>query len=149
MKFTRLVFGIKAAAIAGSFLFLINPATAQDEAVNSIEEVIVTSQRVEESLQDVPIAVTALTSEMLDDMQIESGSDLQMITPSLSFQGGDAGGGTFNIRGITNLAVSATSESGVEIHVNDLPVGSTTMQDGEFFDMERIEVLRGPQGTLY
>ena len=149
MKFTRLAFGIKAAVIAGSFLFLINPATAQDEAVNSIEEVIVTSQRVEESLQDVPIAVTALTSEMLDDMQIESGSDLQMITPSLSFQGGDAGGGTFNIRGITNLAVSATSESGVEIHVNDLPVGSTTMQDGEFFDMERIEVLRGPQGTLY
>ena len=149
MKFTRLAFGIKAAAIAGSFLFLINPAAAQDEAVNSIEEVIVTSQRVEESLQDVPIAVTALTSEMLDDMQIESGSDLQMITPSLSFQGGDAGGGTFNIRGITNLAVSATSESGVEIHVNDLPVGSTTMQDGEFFDMERIEVLRGPQGTLY
>ena len=149
MKFTRLVFGIKAAAIAGSFLFLINPATAQDEAVNSIEEVIVTSQRVEESLQDVPIAVTALTSEMLDDMQIESGSDLQMITPSLSFQGGDAGGGTFNIRGITNLAVSATSESGVEIHVNDLPVGSTTMQDGEFCDMERIEDLRGPQGTLY
>ena len=149
MKFTRLAFGIKAAVIAGSSLFLINPATAQDEAVNSIEEVIVTSQRVEESLQDVPIAVTALTSEMLDDMQIESGSDLQMITPSLSFQGGDAGGGTFNIRGITNLAVSATSESGVEIHVNDLPVGSTTMQDGEFFDMERIEVLRGPQGTLY
>lgn len=149
MKFTRLAFDIKAAVIAGSFLFLINPATAQDEAVNSIEEVIVTSQRVEESLQDVPIAVTALTSEMLDDMQIESGSDLQMITPSLSFQGGDAGGGTFNIRGITNLAVSATSESGVEIHVNDLPVGSTTMQDGEFFDMERIEVLRGPQGTLY
>ena len=140
MKFTRLAFGIKAAAIAGSFLFLINPAAAQDEAVNSIEEVIVTSQRVEESLQDVPIAVTALTSEMLDDMQIESGSDLQMITPSLSFQGGDAGGGTFNIRGITNLAVSATSESGVEIHVNDLPVGSTTMQDGEFFDMQRIQV---------
>ena len=149
MKFTRLAFGIKAAAIAGSLLLLINPAAAQDRAVNSIEEVIVTSQRVEESLQDVPIAVTALTSEMLDDMQIESGSDLQMITPSLSFQGGDAGGGTFNIRGITNLAVSATSESGVEIHVNDLPVGSTTMQDGEFFDMERIEVLRGPQGTLY
>ena len=108
-----------------------------------------TSQRVEESLQDVPIAVTALTADMLEDQQIQSGSDLQLVTPSLNFQGNDAGGGAFNIRGITNLAVSATAESGVEIHMNDLPLGSTTMQDGEFLDMERIEVLRGPQGTLY
>ena len=149
MKFIKFIDSLKAVAIAGSFLILINPAAAQDETVNSIEEVIVTSQRVEESLQDVPIAVTALTANMLDDMQIESGSDLQLVTPSLNFQGNDSGGGAFNIRGITNLAVSATAESGVEIHVNDLPVGSTTMQDGEFLDMERIEVLRGPQGTLY
>ena len=122
----------------------------QSQAAESvIEEVIVTSQRVEESLQDVPIAVTALTAEMLEDQQIQSGSDLQLVTPSLNFRGNDAGGGAFNIRGITNLAVSQTAESGVEIHVNDLPVGSTTMQDEEFLDMERIEVLRGPQGTLY
>ena len=149
MRITNFFNGLKIAAIACSFMFLINPAAAQDEAVNTIEEVIVTSQRVEESLQDVPIAVTALTAEMLEDQQIQSGSDLQLVTPSLSFQGDDARGGAFNIRGITNLAVSQTAESGVEIHVNDLPVGSTTMQDGEFLDMERIEVLRGPQGTLY
>jgi len=140
---------LKVSVLSLSLLFLAYPAQSQESSASLIEEIIVTSQRTEESLQDVPIAVTALTGDMLEDMQIESGSDLQMITPSLSFQGGDAGGGTFNIRGITNLAVSATSESGVEIHVNDLPVGSTTMQDGEFFDMERIEVLRGPQGTLY
>lgn len=130
------------------FIF-VTPVPAQDTEVTSIEEVIVTSQRVEESLQDVPIAVTALTADMLEDQQIQSGSDLQLLTPSLNFQGNDAGGGSFNIRGITNLAVSPTAESGVEIHVNDMPVGSTTMQDGEFLDMERIEVLRGPQGTLY
>jgi len=140
---------LKISVLSLSLLFLAYPVQSQESSASLIEEIIVTSQRTEESLQDVPIAVTALTGDMLEDMQIESGSDLQMITPSLSFQGGDAGGGTFNIRGITNLAVSATSESGVEIHVNDLPVGSTTMQDGEFFDMERIEVLRGPQGTLY
>jgi outer membrane receptor protein involved in Fe transport len=149
MRIIKLFFGLKTAAIAGGLFLLINPVAAQDQAVNSIEEVIVTSQRVEESLQDVPIAVTALTAEMLEDQQIQSGSDLQLVTPSLSFQGADARGGAFNIRGITNLAVSATAESGVEIHMNDLPLGSTTMQDGEFLDMERIEVLRGPQGTLY
>jgi outer membrane receptor protein involved in Fe transport len=140
---------LKASFLSLSLLFLAYPVQSQESSASLIEEIIVTSQRTEESLQDVPIAVTALTSSMLEDMQIEGGSDLQLVTPSLSFQGSDATGGTFNIRGITNLAVSATAESGVEIHVNDLPVGSTTMQDGDFLDMERIEVLRGPQGTLY
>ncbi|MDA9784850.1 TonB-dependent receptor [Gammaproteobacteria bacterium] len=140
---------LKISVLSLSLLFLAYPAQSQESSASFIEEIIVTSQRTEESLQDVPIAVTALTGDMLEDMQIESGSDLQLVTPSLSFQGADARGGAFNIRGITNLAVSATAESGVEIHVNDLPVGSTTMQDGEFLDLERIEVLRGPQGTLY
>jgi outer membrane receptor protein involved in Fe transport len=144
-KYSRL----KASVLSLSLLLLAYPVHSQESSASLIEEIIVTSQRTEESLQDVPIAVTALTSSMLEDMQIEGGSDLQLVTPSLSFQGSDATGGTFNIRGITNLAVSATAESGVEIHVNDLPVGSTTMQDGDFLDMERIEVLRGPQGTLY
>ena len=140
---------LHASVLAASLLFVMQPLHSQVASGSLIEEIIVTSQRTEESLQDVPIAVTALTADMLNDMQIESGSDLQLVTPSLNFQGNDAGGGAFNIRGITNLAVSATAESGVEIHVNDLPVGSTTMQDGEFLDMQRIEVLRGPQGTLY
>ena len=140
---------LKTSVLSLSLLFLAYPAQSQESSASLIEEIIVTSQRTEESLQDVPIAVTALTGDMLEDMQIESGSDLQLVTPSLSFQGADARGGAFNIRGITNLAVSATAESGVEIHVNDLPVGATTMQDGEFLDLERIEVLRGPQGTLY
>jgi outer membrane receptor protein involved in Fe transport len=140
---------LKVSALSLSLLFLAYPAQSQESSASLIEEIIVTSQRTEESLQDVPIAVTALTSNMLEDMQIEGGSDLQLVTPSLSFQGSDATGGAFNIRGITNLAVSPTAESGVEIHVNDMPVGATTMQDGDFLDMERIEVLRGPQGTLF
>ncbi len=140
---------LNASVLAASLLFVMQPVHSQVASGSLIEEIIVTSQRTEESLQDVPIAVTALTSSMLEDMQIESGSDLQLVTPSLSFQGSDASGGSFNVRGITNLAVSPTAESGVEIHVNDLPVGATTMQDGDFLDMERIEVLRGPQGTLF
>ena len=132
--------------IVGVFSF--TPTLIAEEGA-VLEEIVVTSQRTEESLQDVPIAVTAISAQMLKDQQIEGGSDLQLVTPSLSFQGGDSSGGSFNIRGITNLAVSATAESGVETHINDLPVGSYTMQDGDFFDLERVEVLRGPQGTLY
>ena len=76
MKINNYFYFLGIAVITCSFLLLVNPVVAQDEAVNSIEEVIVTSQRVEESLQDVPIAVTALTAEMLEDQQIQSGSDL-------------------------------------------------------------------------
>ena len=108
-------------------VFSYAPALMAAEAEGAVlEEIVVTSQRTEESLQDVPIAVTAISAQMLEDQQIEGGSDLQLVTPSLSFQGGDSSGGSFNIRGITNLAVSATAESGVETHVNDLPVGSYT-----------------------
>ena len=114
---------LKISVLSLSLLFLAYPAQSQESSASIIEEIIVTSQRTEESLQDVPIAVTALTGDMLEDMQIESGSDLQLVTPSLSFQGADARGGAFNIRGITNLAVSATADSGVEIQVYDLPVG--------------------------
>ena len=112
------------------------------------DEVVVTAQRQEQSLQDVPIAVSAFTADDLATKQIEDGTDLQLVVPGLQFAPTD-NGGSFSIRGLRNFAVGATSDSGVEIHMNDLPMGRTTMQDSGFFDMERIEVLRGPQGTLF
>lgn len=129
-------------------LFMPSISFSADE--DTFDEIIVTSQRTEESLQDVPIAVTAFTQESLDAKQIQYASDLQTSVPGLTFSpSAFSGGGGFDIRGITNLAVSASSDSGVEVHMNDLPMGATTNQDGQFFDMERIEVLRGPQGTLF
>ena len=109
------------------------PAFAQA----SLEEVIVTAQRVEQSLQDVPLAVSAFSADALKEQQIEGMSDLQLAAPSLQFAASDGTGGAFSIRGITNLATSATADSGVEVHVNDIPMGRTTAQDGEFFDLER------------
>ena len=103
--------------IVGVFSF--TPTLIAEEGA-VLEEIVVTSQRTEESLQDVPIAVTAISAQMLEDQQIEGGSDLQLVTPSLSFQGGDSSGGSFNIRGITNLAVSATAESGVAVSYTHL-----------------------------
>ena len=120
---------------------------AQD---NALEEVTVTSQRQEQSLQDVPLAVTAFDADDLLEQQIEEASDLQLVVPGLTFAPtAFSGGGGFDIPGITNLAVSASADAGVAIHMNDLAMGSTTLQDGTFFDMERIEVIRGPAGTLF
>ena len=75
-----------------------------------LEEVIVTAQRIEQSLQDVPLAVSAFSADALAEQQIETMSDLQLATPSLQFAAADGRGGSFAIRGITNLATSATIE---------------------------------------
>ena len=98
-----------------------------DESDESVfDEVVVTAQRQEQSLQDVPIAVSAFDSEGLETQQIEGGSDLQLVVPGLQFSPTDSGG-SFAIRGLRNFAVGATSDSGVEIHMNDLPMGRSFM----------------------
>jgi len=118
------------------------------EATSGIEEVIVTAQRTAESIQDVPIAVTAMTGEMLEEKQVITVSDLQMNAPSVSFTPTNFGSNSFSIRGIGRLVTASTGDAGVSIHVNEIamPVNLTAV---EFYDMERVEVLRGPQGTLY
>ena len=120
-------------------------AEADDSA---IEEVIVTAQRTAESIQDVPIAVTALTGNMLEDRQVINPSDLQLNAPSVTFTATNFGNSSFSIRGIGRLVISGTGEAGVSTHMNEIAV-STNLNTIEFFDMERVEVLRGPQGTLY
>ncbi len=115
----------------------------------TIEEVIVTAQRSEQSLQDVPIAVSAFTDEVLAERQIEYASDIQLQVPGVAFTATQFGAGGFSIRGITNLATAASSDAGVEIHLNGLPMGLTSVSEIQYLDMERLEVLRGPQGTLF
>ena len=132
-------------AIAASIIM-----SASAYAQSTLEEVIVTAQRTEQSLQSVPIAVSAFTSEILEERQIEVSSDLQLQVPGITFSSGTfSGGGGFSIRGITNLATAASADAGVEIHMNGLPLGSTSATEVGFLDMERVEVLRGPQGTLF
>ena len=115
----------------------------------TIEEVIVTAQRTEQSLQDVPIAVSAFTEEVLAERQIEYASDIQLQVPGVAFTATQFGAGGFSIRGITNLATAASADAGVEIHMNGLPLGETSVSEIQYLDMERLEVLRGPQGTLF
>ena len=138
-KFFKIAF-----ALAGSFFI-----TASLYAQATIEEVIVTAQRTEQSLQDVPIAVSAFTEEVLADRQIEYASDIQLQVPGVQFTATQFGAGGFSIRGITNLATGASTDAGVEIHMNGLPLGNTSVSEIQYLDMARLEVLRGPQGTLF
>ena len=133
-----------ALAIASSFF-----VTTSLYAQATIEEVIVTAQRSEQSLQDVPISVSAFTDEVLADRQIEYASDIQLQVPGVAFTATQFGAGGFSIRGITNLATAASADAGVEIHLNGLPLGDTSVSEIQYLDMERLEVLRGPQGTLF
>lgn len=117
-----------------------------------LEEIIVTSERREASLQDVPIAVSTLDVEQLGNLQITEARDLQRYVPSLNMFN--------NITSPTNLSLSlrgglqqdasiVTAESPIGIYVDDIYVGRLNGNDVTLSDIERVEVLRGPQGTLY
>ncbi len=136
-------FKISLAIVAAAFLSV--TAFAQ----STIEEVIVTAQRTEQSLQDVPIAVSAFTEDMLEERQMEFASDIQLQVPGLGYTADGFNGGGFSIRGVANFATAASADAGVEVHINGLPIGSTSTNEAGFLDMARIEVLRGPQGTLF
>jgi len=133
-------------------LFAIGPAAqAQQQAPDGVfvEEVVVTAQRRAESLQEVPISVSAFDSAALDRNQIESFTDVQLNTPNLSFSKTNFTTSSFQIRGIGNATVGAAADAGVSVHVNDLPLTQARLYELEYFDIERLEILRGPQGTLF
>ena len=123
-------------------------AAESEEAEGVVEEVIVTAQRVAESIQDVPISVTALTEDAIEDRQVITPSDLQINASNVTFTATNFGGSSFSIRGVGNLVIARSGEPGVSQHLNEIAV-VTNLNTFEFFDMERVEILRGPQGTLF
>ena len=127
-------------------------ATAADEASNGTEsvldEVVVTAQKRTEKLQDVPIAITVVGEEQLARQNIYSITDLARAAPALEMiQGFGGPGGGGQVRGIATLSFQGTAEAAVGIVVDGVAQGR--IQTNALFDMQRVEVLRGPQGTLF
>jgi iron complex outermembrane recepter protein len=124
------------------------PALAQESA---LEEIVVTAERRETALQDTPISIIAMSDETMERRGIEDLADVALFTPNLAIQGSRGTGNnqpSFLIRGISGGG-GATSERGVALYIDGIYVPRTNGSVFKVFDLERVEVLRGPQGTLF
>ena len=119
------------------------PAFAQ------IEEVVVTAQKKSEDIQQVPIAVSAFSAADLTSHQIQGFADLQFNIPSVSYTHGNFGPSNFTIRGIGSAAVSTSGDSGVSVNINQVYLNSPPLTSATYYDLDQIQVLRGPQSTLW
>jgi outer membrane receptor protein involved in Fe transport len=150
MKLSKLGRRAALASCVSFYGLLAATATAQTATTSTgVEDIIVTAQRQAQSLQDVPIAVSAFSAETLTEKQINNATQLQLTLPNITFSKGNFTGSSFTIRGVGDLCVGVSCDSATAIHLNDLPLFATRLFETEYFDLERVEVLRGPQGTLF
>ena len=132
------------------------PAYAQNEAGDgetsstADNEIIVTAQKREERLRDVPLAVSAVSGNLLQAQQVTTATDLRLVSPSLNFTpSANARGEGFAIRGVGTAIFSDTVEQSVGVVIDGVVVGRSGQGSGDLLDIERVEILRGPQGMLF
>jgi iron complex outermembrane receptor protein len=126
-------------------------AGAEDEQSSGIADIVVTAQRREQSAQDVPIAITAFNAATLETRGVSSALEVAQFVPNLVGLN-NTGLGTANayyLRGIGNTESIATFDPPVGTYIDDIYMSRQNANNFSFFDVERVEVLRGPQGTLF
>ena len=139
LKFTRLSlnFSFYLSLIFTAFI------TAQE-----IEEVVVSATKKEQSVQDIPVSIEAFTAEDIDKNMVEDFSDLAEVVPGLIVDKALGSGSAYSMRGVGSYGVGAAVVPSLITSINGHAVGSSALNDTGFHDLERIEVLKGPQGTL-
>jgi outer membrane receptor protein involved in Fe transport len=122
-------------------------------ANNDIEEVIVTASKKEQNIQDVPMSVQAVGAAELDKKNIKSLEDISSISPAVTFNNVGPGKSNFYIRGVSDGAIMnsyASPEATTALYIDEQPLTAASLTpDLHIYDIERVEVLMGPQGTLY
>ncbi len=122
-------------------------APAQAQSANVVEDVVITAERREQSLQDVPISATVLNADALSRQGVDNVSDLQQVSPSIAINTYNRS--TFiNIRGVGIAQSAPTSSPGVAYYLNGALIPHEQTIGGSFYDIGQVEILRGPQGTL-
>ncbi len=152
-RFTLAVLSGAAASLCASWVAAQAVATATGGSSTELSEIIVTATRRSESIQNVPSSVTALTSNTLDEIKARDLNDFAGFVPGLSFASTGPSTNLLVIRGITT---GSQLSSATGVYLDDIPLGASTSNGVGYqslninaFDLNRIEVLNGPQGTLY
>jgi len=126
--------------------------TPNDTAsIAGVQEIVVTAQKREQSLQKVPISITALSADKIAANRIVDVRDLSAVAPNLTVrvQAGGSGNASFSMRGLVSSGFTAGQDKGISLYVDGVYVQSANGGVFELSDVERIEVLKGPQGTLF
>lgn len=144
MRFFNYLFTGLSIPLVSAVLIFSGPANAQ-----VLEEIIVTAQKREQNLQDVGISVTAFTGEQLDNLGATNTTDITQQAPGLQLFTYTPSLIVFNIRGVSQNNFIDTLEAPVAVNVDNAYVASLNGIGQQMFDMDRVEVLRGPQGTLF
>lgn len=129
-------------------LTLLMPFT-QFVNAEGLEEVVVTAQRRSENLQDVPIAISALTADTIEKEDIHDLTDIATRVPGLTFSPFSAGQNIVSLRGVSSNDDGAGTDNSAAVYIDGVYAGRVSNINPEMFDLAGIEVLRGPQGTLY
>lgn len=138
-------------AIASGLIQPAFAAEAADQAADNAQpgEIIVTAQRRAESLNDVGMAIQAVSADTLQDLHVTDVRDLSLVAPSFSVSQSYQGVPTYTLRGIGFNTINLSATSTVGTYVDEVAYAYPIMNTGPVFDLERVEVLKGPQGTLY
>jgi iron complex outermembrane receptor protein len=122
---------------------------ASQAAAQALEEVVVTAQRRTQTLQEVPIAVTAFDQQAMTEANLFDVAGVSQLTPGLTISTHSLGRPQVYIRGIGSNAVGAGADNSVVSFIDEVYIGRSAGTAFDLYDLERVEVLRGPQGTLY
>lgn len=141
--------GLCGAANAQTVTGVAPPTAATERDQDTTNDIIVTASRRSENIRKVPTAVSAFTDERLRDTQVTSLADLTAVTPNVQIST-YLTSANINIRGIGNGNFNyAGGDPGVAVHANGVYLGQPALALGTLLDMQRVEILRGPQGTLF
>lgn len=139
-----------------SGMFVVAPAMAQQEAQDEaaaqesgIQDIVVSAQRRDENLQKAALAVSVIGGDALTQAGVNQAADLTKLVPALKLSSVGGGGTQVTIRGVGNFAGNPFAEPAVAVNLDGVYLARSSGPNGLYYDLERVEVLKGPQGTLY